>query len=61
MIQLTVYSNPLIHILALRQLNGVSQISRAQSRRRMFHQVILMCALRDVLFRLEGLVRSIAV
>lgn len=61
MIQLTVHCYPLIDVLALRQLHGVPEVARPQRRRRMLHQVILMCSLGDVLLRLEGLVRSVAV
>lgn len=60
MSQLTVDGDPLVHVLTLRQLNGISQVPRTQSRRCMLHQVILVSSLRDVLLRLEGLIRSVA-
>lgn len=53
--ELTVNCHPLVGILAIGQCNGVSQVSGAERGRRMFHQVILVCALGDVLLRFECL------
>lgn len=53
---LTVDGHPLIEVLALRQHDSKAQIAGAQRGRRVPHQVVLVRALGDVLFRLECLV-----
>lgn len=52
---LTVDCNPFIEILSLWQHDSLSQVPAAQSCLGVFQQLILVGALWDVLFRLEGL------
>lgn len=59
--QLTVDGDPFVDVFSLGQLHRVPEIARSQRRGRMLHQVVLMRALRDVLFWLEGLVAAITV